>query len=157
MVTDRLFALPQSEATSDDHYTPKHVFESLNLTFDLDVAAPPGGVPWIPTKRFYTMEDDGLTQPWFGRVWMNPPYSNVTPWIEKFVAHANGVGLVPLVKSYWLATAWQLVDGFTMLYDPNNMKFERPHGKPKPIMFPVAIISMGKENVEAAKRLGPTR
>lgn len=157
MVTDRLFGLSQTEPTSDDHYTPQYIFDVLGLTFDVDVASPPGGVPWIPAKRFYTMEDDGLTQPWNGRVWMNPPYSNVTPWIEKFINHGNGIGLIPLVKSYWVVTAWEKVDGLTMLRNPNDVKFARPNGKCKPIMFPVAVISMGRENVEAAKRLGPTR
>ena len=157
MVTDRLFALPQRETTSDDHYTPPHIFDSLGLTFDLDVASPPGGISWIPTRKYYTQEDDGLSQPWYGRVWMNPPFSNVTPWLERFIAHGNGVGLVPIVKSYWVTKAWQAVDGVTFLTDPNDMKFARPDGRSKPIMFPVMVISMGTENVEAARRIGPTR
>lgn len=75
----KLLDAGQEQLTKDDYYTPKDVFDALGLEFDLDVSAPPGGVPWVPAKRYYTLEDDGLTQPWFGRVWMNPPYSNVTP------------------------------------------------------------------------------
>lgn len=156
MVTQRLFTIAQHEETSDDYYTSPALFENLGLKFDLDVAAPPGGVPWIPAKRFYTMQDDGLSQTWEGRVWMNPPFSEVTPWIERFIAHGNGVGLVPIVKSKWLATAWRELDGFGILENPNDMKFIR-NGKPTNIWCATAIISMGKENVKAAKRLGPTR
>src|SRR5690606_35780948 len=52
---------------SDDYYTPAWLFDALGLTFDLDVASPPGGVEWVPAARFYTVEDDGLSQPWTGR------------------------------------------------------------------------------------------
>lgn len=48
--------------------------------FTLDVAAAPHNAK-APT--FYTLEDDGLTQPWTGNVWCNPPYSNLAAWVEK--------------------------------------------------------------------------
>ena len=41
MVTENLFTSEQVTTSSDDHYTPKHIFERLGLEFDLDVAAPP--------------------------------------------------------------------------------------------------------------------
>ena len=65
--------------TSDDYYSPKWIFEALQLEFDTDPAQPIGGVSWIPVKKYYTIIDDGLSQPWDGRVWMNPPYSQTTP------------------------------------------------------------------------------
>jgi hypothetical protein len=43
MVIEQLFPVPQTVTTSDDYYTPPHIFERLGLTFDLDVCAPPGG------------------------------------------------------------------------------------------------------------------
>jgi len=33
----------------------------------------------------YTKRDDGLVQPWYGRVWLNPPWSNPGPWIDKIL------------------------------------------------------------------------
>jgi phage N-6-adenine-methyltransferase len=68
-------------------YTPAWVFEGLGLEFDLDVAAPPGGVPWIPARHHYTEDDDGLAQPWQGVVWCNPPYSAPAPWCKRFATH----------------------------------------------------------------------
>lgn len=103
----QLFSTPQSGLSSDDYYTPKAVFDRLGIEFDIDVAAPPGGIPWIPAKRFFTMADDGLAQPWEGRVWMNPPYSNATPWVRRFVEHRDGVALLPFAKSQWLFSLWQ--------------------------------------------------
>lgn len=48
--------------------------------FDLDVAAAPHNTK---APRFFTKDDDGLTQPWRGNVWCNPPYSNIGAWVEK--------------------------------------------------------------------------
>src|ERR1700749_4562127 len=55
------------EGDSVEWYPPPGIFEALGLEFDLDPCAPPGGLPWIPAKRFLSIEDDGLTQPWEGR------------------------------------------------------------------------------------------
>jgi phage N-6-adenine-methyltransferase len=48
--------------------------------FDLDVAAAPHNAK---CETFYTREDDGLAQPWSGRVWCNPPYSDLNAWVSK--------------------------------------------------------------------------
>jgi hypothetical protein len=84
-----------NEGATPEWFTPPHVFDALGIGFDLDVCAPPGGVPWIPAARHFTEADDGLAQLWEGRVWMNPPYGRVTGvWMRKLAAHGNGVGLV---------------------------------------------------------------
>ncbi len=81
--------------TSDVWFTPPNIFEALGITFDLDPCAPPGGVSWIPAERHYSEMDDGLTQPWEGRVWLNPPYSNPQPWVKRLSIHGDGVALLP--------------------------------------------------------------
>ena len=73
----------------DAWFTPKWVFEGLDLLFDLDVAAPPFGVPWIPARSIFTEDDDGLAQDWQGVVWCNPPYSSPTAWCHRFVEHPD--------------------------------------------------------------------
>jgi hypothetical protein len=75
----RLFPTPQEQVTSDDYYTPPWIFERMALEFDIDVCAPPDGIAWIPAARYFTQADDGLVQPWEGRVWMNPPYRHTLP------------------------------------------------------------------------------
>jgi len=51
--------------------------------FDLDPAAGCEPTPIADTR--YTPADDGLAQPWFGTVWLNPPFSEKTPWYRKLV------------------------------------------------------------------------
>jgi len=83
------------EGRSNEWYTPPHVFEALGIDFDLDPCAPAGRLPWVPAKRFYSIEDDGLTQPWEGRVWLNPPYGpHTAAWLRRLAAHGHGIGLV---------------------------------------------------------------
>ena len=112
-----LFGVQQAERTSDDYYTPAWVFERMGVEFDLDVCAPPGGIPWIPAKRYFTQEDDGLSQPWEGLVWMNPPYSEPGPWVARFLAHSNGVCLIPASNGRWFFDLWQSADAMVVPCD----------------------------------------
>jgi hypothetical protein len=51
--------------------------------FDLDPAA--GCEPTPIAEDRYTKEDDGLTSPWYGTVWLNPPFSEKTKWYKRLV------------------------------------------------------------------------
>lgn len=77
-------------------YTPASIFKALDIEFDLDPCSPGSlVVPWVPARNHYTKVEDGLTQPWFGRVWLNPPYGvGMDRWLHRFVAHGNGIALV---------------------------------------------------------------
>lgn len=89
----RLFGVDDA-LDSDAWYTPAWVFEGLGLEFDLDVASPAGGLPWLPARRYFTVADDGLNQPWEGLVWCNPPYSAPTHWCRRWAIHPHGLLLI---------------------------------------------------------------
>jgi len=73
---------------SDRYETPPEIFEYLNHIhgpFDLDVCAE---VSTAKCSTFITLEANSLAAEWhqFGkRAWMNPPYSNIRPWVEKAI------------------------------------------------------------------------
>lgn len=151
----RLFTVEQEQLTSDDYYTPAWVFERMGLEFDMDVCAPPGGVPWIPAKRYLTQADDGLLVPWEGRVWMNPPFSNPTPWVKRFIEHGDGVALLPHSASPWHVALWDAPHvswvavtrfQFTAADDRNGWAF-----------MPVFFAAAGDENADAIAALGTVR
>jgi len=140
------------KGTSDEHYTPKHLFDALNIEFDLDVASPLGGSN-VPAKRYYTKLDDGLTSEWYGNVWMNPPYSNPTPWVERFLKHKQGIALLPITRGKWWDKLWASECAvMPLIY---NFAFERPDGlKPKPIVFRTALYGFGETNIILMKMSG---
>lgn len=81
---------------SNERYTPEYVVNIARGTFDngidLDPASNPAANAWIKARRFYTVEDDGLTAAWSGSVWLNPPYgkidgnkSSVDAWARRCV------------------------------------------------------------------------
>ena len=130
-------------ANSDEHYTPKWLFDELGIEFDLDVAAPVGGVPWIPAKKSFSMLDNGLEQEWIGKVWMNPPFSKPSPWVDKFIAHGNGIALLVVSRSKWFKELWNASD--VIVPTPWDFKFERPDGHKKQISFQTFLFAIGKD------------
>jgi hypothetical protein len=150
-----LFGVQQDQLTSDDFYTPKWLFDRLALTFDLDVAAPPGGVSWIPAGNYYTKADDGLARPWWGSVWMNPPFSNPKPWVERFVIHHQGICLVPVSTAPWFRMLWDS-DATVGLFGDRAV-FARGEDGERGIPLRCMLFAFGDECVDAIARLGVVR
>jgi hypothetical protein len=135
---------------NNDFYTPPWIFERLAVRFDLDVCGPPGGVPWIPADRHYTLADDGLTAPWAGFVWLNPPFSQSTPWADRFRAHGNGVWLGPIANARWFV---DLARGADRLYLCRDIAFVHPTHAGRRSSMPLASVAYGTRASEALARL----
>ena len=155
-IQPRLFGVEQHELTSDDYYTPAWVFERMGIRFDLDVCSPPGGPPFVPADRYYTQADDGLACQWYGRVWMNPPFSFPRPWIDRFIEHRHGVALFPHSAGLWVNRLWAAADGWVTLERFGFIRGADMTTMP-PIPIPLSIAAFGDECVEAISRLGKVR
>lgn len=139
---------------SDEWYTPVEIFDALGLTFDIDVASP-GIHHWVPTKAVFTKEVDGLSQPWNGLVFMNPPFggrNGQVPWLEKFVAHGNGIAIVAArTSSKWFQDIIPNTDA--ILFPRGKTKFVKETGEiGKSPGSGIVIIAMGKIAVEALEK-----
>lgn len=84
----------QSHAMQKDEWlTPPEIIRALG-PFDLDPCAPVVR-PWDMASTHYTMHDDGLSKPWSGRVWCNPPYGlEAAAWLDRLAAHGAGTALI---------------------------------------------------------------
>lgn len=82
----------QKTTASDDWATPWEIVHALG-EFDLDPCASNEN---HKAPDFYTKEDNGLRQPWHGRVWCNPPYSQpaLYQFCQKMAEHNNGILLI---------------------------------------------------------------
>lgn len=160
---------------SKEWYTPQPIIDRVLQTFDgvidLDPCSNPGPArPVVPAARVYTAAENGLIQPWAGRVYMNPPYgrgkTGIEPWAHKFaLAYEEeemlaGIATVPARTDtdWWV----QFRDGLVCFVN-GRIKFgvgeaatASEHGAP----FPTAIVFLGNDEamrrrfVEAFNELG---
>lgn len=83
-----------ADAVTTTWLTPPELIEQLG-PFDLDPCAAPSPRPWPTAGRHIELPEDGLAADWAGRVWLNPPYGNVTwRWLAKLAEHGDGIALI---------------------------------------------------------------
>jgi phage N-6-adenine-methyltransferase len=97
----------------NEWYTPEEYLDAARSVlgvFDLDPASSKAAQKLVKAERFYSEEDDGLSQQWNGRVWLNPPYAQ--PHIVNFIAKllseikASNVSEAILLTHNYTDTEW---------------------------------------------------
>ena len=66
---------------STEHYTLQSILDAVIAcmgAIDLDPASNSHEIPNVPAARHYTAQDNGLVQPWVGRVFLDPPFGPVS-------------------------------------------------------------------------------
>lgn len=146
---ETLFGHAVDRTDSDERFTPAWVFRALGVQFDLDVAHPEDAVTNVPCVSFYTRQDDGLTSPWHGLVWCNPPFSNATPWADRMIEHGRGLLLGPFANAAWSQRMLQACASVWLMRD---FPFEHPTHAGKRSSMPLAMYALGAVADAALRR-----
>lgn len=106
----------------DQWLTPKWITDALG-EFDLDPCAANPRDWDIGTTDNYT--EDGLEKPWYGRAFVNPPYSDVGPWLKRLREHGDGIALVfARTETRWFCQhVWPHATG--LLFVEGRLRFIR--------------------------------
>jgi DNA N-6-adenine-methyltransferase Dam len=116
---------------SQAHITPKFIIDALG-PFDLDPCAT-NPRPWDCARVNHTEADDGLLQPWRGRVWLNPPLNRfeVGRWVARLAEHGCGTTLLHArTEAAWFEPIWRSASAILFMAD--RIKFCRPDGSKQP-------------------------
>ena len=141
------------ESESVEWYTPPEIFETLDLVFDLDPASPNNQPVYLPAINWYTKEDDGLKQDWYGKVWLNPPYTRneMGLWLQKFIDNGNGVALLfARSDTKWFHEYIPQMD--SVLFKKGRVKFLLDGVGKGSAQAPSILCAMGKECSDAIKK-----
>jgi phage N-6-adenine-methyltransferase len=128
-----------TSSKSDNWPTQQSFFEKINeeFGFDLDVCASPENAK---CEKYFTKEQDGLSQEWKGIVWCNPPYGRtIKNWIRKaYESSLSGATVVLLVPS---RTDTQWFQDFCMKGEVRFIRGRLRFGDCKrPAPFPSALV-----------------
>lgn len=150
-----LSAHQSARMKSDEWLTPPEIIERLG-PFDLDPCSPVNR-PWDTASVHYTVEDDGLTKPWFGRVWCNPPFGRqAIRWMRKMAVHDNGIALIPArtETAMFYETVWANARG--VLFIKGRPHFHYVDGKRAPFNSgaPICLVAYGKGNLFSLEMSG---
>lgn len=74
--------IAQHSSKTDNHFTPQEVVDLARRVLgkiDLDPASNAKANKVVRATRYFNRRDDGLTKPWRGRIFLNPPGGTFTP------------------------------------------------------------------------------
>lgn len=123
----------------NEWYTPQEHIERAREVlgdFDLDPATSELANEAVRAARIFTIEDDGLTKEWCGRVWMNPPYSqpHIAQFMDKLASEyesGNVTEAIALTHNYtdtsWFHRGAKACDA--ICFTRGRIGFVNPEGK----------------------------
>ena len=153
-------------STNNEWYTPDLYVDAAREVMggiDLDPASCAFANRTVQATHFYTAEDDGLAQPWSGRVWMNPPYgtddgeSNQARWTRRLIDEYRAgrvqqacilVNAVP--GNAWFAPLWD----FPICFVSRRIRFYNEQTEAGQPTHSNAIIYLGPHIARFAEVFG---
>lgn len=151
-----LSALQSSD--SNEWFTPAQYVDAarkLMGAIDVDPASCELANETIKAKKFYAKKDNGLFQPWSGRVWLNPPYgfdggaSNQELWTRQLIERYTA-GLVTeavlLVNANTEAKWFQPLYNYLICFTDHRIRFYNESGNSSQPTQGNALVYFGKQD-----------
>jgi len=150
-----LSAHQSAKMKNDEWLTPPEIVSVLGI-FDLDPCSPVNR-PWDTATKHYTVEDDGLTQHWDGRVWCNPPFGReAVKWLRRMAQHGNGIALIPArtETAMFYETVWGRANGVLFLRSRPHFHFVDGSRAAFNSGAPICLVAYGEKNLKALQESG---
>ena len=134
----------------DEWLTPPEIIKALG-PFDLDPCAPVDR-PWPTAANHLTVNDDGLAQPWAGRVWCNPPFGReAVKWLRRCAEHGNSIALVPArtETAMFYECVWGIAHAVCFI--KGRPHFHRVDGSRAAFNSgaPICLVAYGQQNIHS--------
>lgn len=143
-------------SASPEWYTPMEVVErvvGLFGTIDLDPCSNSTGEPRIPAAKHYREAENGLDQPWRGKVYMNPPYGReIGAWVDKLAEefeYGNVPEAIALVPARTDTSWWAHLPATMVCFVTGRLTFS-DHENAAP--FPSAVCYLGSDSTRFAEQ-----
>ena len=140
---------------NDEWLTPPELHAQLG-SFDLDPCSPIDR-PWPTAGSHFTINDNGLLQPWAGRVWMNPPYGReAAAWLDRLADHGNGIALIfaRTETDMFFRHVWEKADAVLFLRGRLHFHYVTGERAKANAGAPSCLIAYGQENASILNDCG---
>jgi hypothetical protein len=130
--------------STNEWYTPSRYVEAARQvmgSITLDPASCAFANQIVKADCYYSKEENGLNYPWFGNVWLNPPYGKTLQGGASNLAYFTGhlleqyecgntkqaILLIPVnsITTSWFASLWD----FSLCFPWYRIRFLLPNGK----------------------------
>ena len=136
---------------STEHYTPRYILDAVIAcmgAIDLDPCSN-REIPNVPAAKHYTTADNGLVQPWEGRVFLNPPFGpGVEVWFSKLYQERSAgrtTEAIVLWKSATETSAWKTLTAIScrVCFPSARIRFVGPRGNESGPTFSPVLFYVG--------------
>lgn len=143
---------------SNEWYTPTKYIEAARTVLgeiDLDPASCAFANQVVKATRFFTKEENGLMHPWYGRIWLNPPYgrtsqgqvSNLEHFTRYLLAQyqcdnvVEAILLIPVnTATRWFDALWQ----YPICFPRFRIRFYNELGPRPDVSFGTCFVYLGQ-------------
>lgn len=130
-------------------YLTDPVLVELLGPFDTDPCTPET-MPWKTATVRYTEKEDGLSQSWVGRVFMNPPYRGVMKWAIKWASCESGIALLNGRSTETKATQHCMNNSTGVWFPKGRLVFYKETGEPwNAKWFPSLLIGRTEKDIKS--------